>query len=74
MIRKKESIETIVGLLRFEIRRGIISVKREGEENTSEHQLTMVSLDQLVSKNHQYRKFKELFNFGAVDRDFVSRI
>ena len=47
-------------MLRFEIRRGIISVKREGEENMSEHQLTMVSLDQLVSKNHQYRKIQRI--------------
>ena len=61
-----------MGVLRFETRRGIISVKREGEENMSEHQLTMVSLDQLVSKNHQYRKFKELFNFGAVESEILS--
>jgi IS5 family transposase len=33
----------------------------------SEHQVTAVSLDQLVSKSHQYRKFKELFNFKAID-------
>ena len=32
----------------------------------SEHQITAVSLDQLVSKDHQYRKFKELFNFRAI--------
>lgn len=38
----------------------------------SEHQITMVSLDQLVSKNHQYRKFKELFNFDAVEREILS--
>ncbi len=38
----------------------------------SEHQITMVSLDQLVSKNHQYRKFKELFNFDAVKSELLS--
>jgi IS5 family transposase len=38
----------------------------------SEHQITMISLDQLVSKNHQYRKFKELFNFGAVETEILS--
>jgi IS5 family transposase len=32
----------------------------------------MVSLDQLVSKNHQYRKFKELFNFDAVKSELLS--
>jgi hypothetical protein len=26
----------------------------------SDHQITIVSLDQLVSENHQYRKFKKL--------------
>jgi IS5 family transposase len=26
----------------------------------------------LVSKNHQYRKFKELFNFGAVETEILS--
>lgn len=29
-------------------------------------QITMVSLDQLVSLDHQYRKFKELFDFNAI--------
>ncbi len=38
----------------------------------SEHQITMVSLDQLVSKNHQYRKFKELFNFDTVKSELLS--
>lgn len=38
----------------------------------SEHQITMISLDQLVSKNHQYRKFKELFNFEAVKSELLS--
>lgn len=38
----------------------------------SEHQITMVSLDQLVSKNHQYRRFKELFNFDAVKSELLS--
>lgn len=34
-------------------------------------QITMVSLDELVSKNHQYRKFKELFNFKAAESELV---
>ena len=38
----------------------------------SEHQITMVSLDQLVSKNHQYRKFKELFNFDRFKSELLS--
>ena len=29
----------------------------------SSDQITMVSLNQLVSNSHQYRKFKELFDF-----------
>ncbi len=39
-----------------------------------EHQISMVSLDQLVLKNHQYRKFKVLFNFEAVKKDLLSVI
>lgn len=35
----------------------------------SEHQITIVSLDELISKNHQYRKFKSLFNFKAIESD-----
>jgi IS5 family transposase len=42
------------------------------EEMSSEHQITMVSLEQLVSKNHQYRKFKSLFNFKAIEADLLS--
>lgn len=37
-----------------------------------EHQITMISLDQLVSKNHQYRKFKSLFNFEAIALELKS--
>jgi hypothetical protein len=37
-----------------------------------EHQVIMVTLDQLVSKNHQYRKFKSLFNFDAVKSDLLT--
>lgn len=33
----------------------------------SSNQITMVSLNQLVNKDHQYRKFKELFDFKAVE-------
>jgi IS5 family transposase len=32
----------------------------------SSTQVTMVSLDQLVGQNHQYRKFKSLFDFNVV--------
>ena len=31
----------------------------------SSDQTTMVSLNQLVSEDHQYRKFKALFDFKA---------
>lgn len=34
----------------------------------SSHQISMVSLEQLVSSEHQYRKFKEIFNFSVVDQ------
>jgi transposase len=30
------------------------------------HQITMVSLEDLVKADHQYRKFKEIFDFGLV--------
>lgn len=35
-------------------------------------QVTMVSLDELVSKNHQYRKFKSLFNFESVKSELLA--
>jgi hypothetical protein len=34
-------------------------------------QITLVSLEQLVSKNHQYRKFKSLFNFKAAEHELL---
>lgn len=34
---------------------------------SSSNQITMVSLNELVSKKHQYRKFKELFDFQVVE-------
>jgi len=37
-----------------------------------EHQITMVSLDELVSKNHQYRKFKTLFDFKAIEGELLA--
>ncbi|WCR57037.1 hypothetical protein [Rickettsia asembonensis] len=37
----------------------------------SEHQITMVSLDELVSTDHQYCRFKSLFNFKAVERELL---
>ncbi|WP_323733119.1 transposase [Candidatus Bandiella euplotis] len=36
---------------------------------SSAHQIIMVCLDQLVGSEHQYRKFKELFNFGAAEQE-----
>ena len=30
------------------------------------HQITMVSLEDLVKADHQYRRFKEIFDFGLV--------
>lgn len=36
------------------------------------NQVTMVSLDQLVSGSHQYRKFKTLFDFKSVKTDLLS--
>jgi hypothetical protein len=33
----------------------------------SSHQIITVSLDQLVSPSHQYRKFKSLFNFRVIE-------
>jgi len=38
----------------------------------SSKQITMVSLDQLVSSKHQYRKFKELFDFTAASEELKS--
>lgn len=35
----------------------------------STSQVTMVSLEELVNQEHQYRKFKELFDFNAVARE-----
>lgn len=34
--------------------------------------MQMVSLNELVSSNHQYRKFKELFNFSVADKVLAS--
>jgi len=36
------------------------------------NQITMVSLEELVSQDHQYRKFKELFNFKEVEAELLS--
>lgn len=38
----------------------------------SEHQITMVSLDELVSQDHQYRKFKTLFNFKGIESELLA--
>jgi len=38
----------------------------------SSKQTTMVSLEELVSQNHQYRKFKLLFNFETIEPELKS--
>ena len=38
---------------------------------SSLYQIKMVSLDQLVSKDHQYRKFKSLFKFDVIEADLL---
>ncbi|MCX4080057.1 transposase [Rickettsia rhipicephali] len=38
----------------------------------SEHQMLMVNLDELVNADHQYRKFKSLFNFKAVEAELLA--
>lgn len=38
----------------------------------SSTQVTMVSLEELVSQTHQYRKFKELFSFKEIEPDLKS--
>jgi len=38
----------------------------------SSKQTTLVSLEELVSQNHQYRKFKELFNFELIESELKS--
>jgi len=35
-------------------------------------QITLVSLNQLVSENHQYRKFKSIFDFKAIEGELLS--
>ncbi len=35
-------------------------------------QITMVSLEELVSQDHQYRKFKMLFNFKVVEEELLA--
>ena len=34
-------------------------------------QMTIISLEELVAKEHQYRKFKELFDFSIVDKELA---
>jgi len=38
---------------------------------SSANQITMVCLNQLVSPNHQYRKFKELFDFEIASKELA---
>ena len=35
-------------------------------------QINMVSQEQLVGRNHQYRKFKELFDFKVVEAELLT--
>lgn len=35
-------------------------------------QVTLVSLEELVSEEHQYRKFKELFNFNKIQAELTA--
>jgi len=46
--------------------------KESGVINMSSTQVTMVSLEELVSQTHQYRKFKELFNFKEIEPELRS--
>ena len=39
---------------------------------SSSRQVTMISLDELVSENHQYRKFKALFDFAAIEPELLA--
>jgi IS5 family transposase len=47
-------------------------LKKESFQMSSANQITMVSLNQLVSSKRQYRKFKELFNFEVVAKELKS--
>ncbi len=47
-------------------------VKISGIEIMSLNQITMVSLEDLVSQKHQYRKFKKLFNFKEIEPELKS--
>lgn len=38
----------------------------------SRYQVTMVSLEELVNPDHQYRKFKKLFKFKAIEGELLS--
>ena len=38
----------------------------------SSKQITMVCLDQLVSLQHQYRRFKDLFDFSVASEELRS--
>jgi hypothetical protein len=38
----------------------------------SEHQISIVSLDQLVSEHQQYSKFKKLFDFKSIESDLIA--
>lgn len=41
--------------------------RTQERKKLSAKQITMVSLDELVSQKHQYRKFKALFNFKEIE-------
>lgn len=38
----------------------------------SANQITMISLEELVNQDHQYRKFKKLFNFNEIEPELKS--
>lgn len=38
----------------------------------SSRQITMISLEELVSQEHQYRQFKSLFNFKVIEAELLS--
>ncbi len=75
-LRLQRRLRSFLGVFSGSVARwrnfSIMCLKLYVEEMSSEHQITMVSLDQLVSKNHQYRKFKSLFNFNAIEADLLS--
>jgi len=46
--------------------------EKNGGMEMSDKQITIVSLEELVSNDHQYRKFRELFDFGIAAKELTS--